>query len=141
MRLVAGCSFLACLVLVNGAFAGTRTVRIFDPARQVKTALTLADLVPSTARVVRDPSSGSASLEFSFTSSGRIKFCTLTRGLVLRGTRVGVPQQMAFAVDGRTYARPTIDFKLFPHGLCGTHGLQVYLKASLAQRLARVIRG
>jgi hypothetical protein len=48
---------------------------------------------------------------------------------------------MAFAVDGRTYARPTIDFKLFPHGMCGTHGLQVYLRASIAQRLARIIRG
>lgn len=139
MRLIAALLILSCLVLVESAFAGTRQVRVFDPARQVKTALTLGDFVPSSAAWVSE--NGSSALSVTFTPTGRKKFCILTRALAQRGVRVGVPQRLAFAVDGRTYADPTVNFKLFPHGLCGSPGLQVYLRASLAQRLAQLIRG
>jgi hypothetical protein len=140
VRLSVGLSVLACLVFAGGAFAGTRDVRIFDPSGLVKTSLTLADLVPSSARAWRSPS-GSTALMVTFTSGGRKKFCALTRGLAERGARVGVPQRMEFEIGGHTYAEPTIDFKLFPRGLCGSPGLEISLSLPVAQRLARVIRG
>jgi len=137
---VVGLSVLACFVLANGAFAGRREVRIFDPSGHVRTSLTLADLVASSAKTWRAPDR-STSLLVAFTPAGRAKFCALTRDLAQRGARVGVPQRSAFAVDGHIYAEPKIDFKAYPHGLCGVPGLEISLRASLAERLAHIIRG
>ncbi len=80
-------------------------------------------------------------LSFRLTTNGARKFHSLTRALARRGARLRRPQRFAFAVNGRVYSRPFVDYRAFPNGLDGRTGIQVEgMTLATAQRLAREIR-
>jgi hypothetical protein len=115
-------------------------LRIFDPSRLVKTEVTNDDVVRSSVRAVRQPA-GSASLVGDFTKAGATKFCSLTHALARRGSRLRRVQHFAFEVAGRIYTRPSVDYRAFPNGLCGSPGFQVDgMRLAAARSLARLIR-
>lgn len=117
------------------------TLRIFDPTGAIKVQVTSAEVALSTVRAVSTPT-GEAALVGKFTARGRVKFCTLTRGVAKRGTRLHHDQHIAFAVAGHVIGRPTIQSRLFPNGLCGSPSFEVAgLKLAEARRLSRAIRG
>jgi hypothetical protein len=139
---------LLLLVMAVAAFSSTAVasptqfrLRIFDPSGLVKTQVTNDDAVRSSVRAVRQPA-GSAMLVGNFTKAGATKFCSLTRALARRGSRLRSPQHFAFEVAGRIYTRPWIDYRAFPNGLCGSPGFQVGgMRLSVARSLVRLIRG
>jgi hypothetical protein len=48
---------------------------------------------------------------------------------------------LGFAINGRAYGQPLVDYRLFPDGLDGRSGIEVVgLTLATAQRLAREIR-
>ena len=116
------------------------SLRIFDPSGIAKTQVTSVDVIRLSVRAVRK-AGGSADLVGDFTKTGRAKFCALTRALARRGARVGVAQPLAIEVAGHVYARPRVDFKAFPTGLCGSPSFEWLMDLTLARRLAHVIRG
>jgi hypothetical protein len=113
-------------------------MRFFDPTGIETTQLTKADVVRSSIRGV--PESGHAALVGAFTKTGAAKFCALTRQLARRGSRLHQTQYLAFEVAGRIYAKPAIDYKLFPNGVCGSPGFEVVMPLNVARRLALLIR-
>ncbi len=116
-------------------------LRISDLAGRVKAEVTNAGVVRSSVRAVRQ-AGGAAAVVGVFTKDGASKFCSLTRGLARRGARVHRPQHFAIAVGGRVYARPWVDYRAFPNGLCGSPGFEWGgMQLPVARRLARLIRG
>jgi hypothetical protein len=115
-------------------------LRIYDPTGRAKEEVTIADVVPSSARASRQPD-GSAALSFSFTREGASKFHRLTRSLARRGAEVHRPQRVAIEINGRRHTN-VVDYRAFPNGLDGSAGVQLaMLRLPDAQRLAADIRG
>jgi hypothetical protein len=116
-------------------------ISIYDPTHHVKVELTSDDFVPSSARAEPQPG-GSASLYVGFTSEGAAKFCRLTRDLARRGARLHREQHFAFAAGLAIYARPRVDHRANPEGICGAPGVEVSgMRPALARVVALGIRG
>ena len=131
------------VVAASDALAsGTQfTLRVYDPTGLVKTEVTSADVVRSSFRAVLQPG-GSAAVVGTLTRAGDSKFCSLTRALARRGARLRRPQHFAFEVAGRVYARPWVDYKAFPNGVCGSPAFEVVgMRLAVARTLVRLIRG
>ncbi len=136
-------SVMAVTSLASAAVASPTQfrLRIFDPSGLVKTQVTNDDVVRSSVRAIRQPA-GSALLVGNFTKAGATKFCSLTRALARRGSRLRSPQHFAFEVAGRIYTRPWVDYRAVPNGLCGSPGFEVGpMHLTVALSLARLIRG
>lgn len=117
------------------------SLRIYDPKRLIHLHLTLADFVRSATRA-DFASFGQPQVRLTLTRGGETAFCRLTRELALRGARLRVRQNQAIAFDGRVVSRPYIDYRKFPHGLCGARGITILTKnVATARRVARAIRG
>jgi hypothetical protein len=118
-------------------------LRIYDPTGQVKTELTISDIVRSSA--VADRSVGGVpALIFALTKSGQAKFHVLTRALARRGARLHKHQVFAIAIDGHVYSTPFIDYKVFPGGFpaAGSPDMEMNLSSfALAKKLAFELRG
>ena len=130
------------LCIVPAACGGSQSpveLRMYDPAGQVRSEVTLADVVRSSARATL--ARGVApSLDFRLTNRGILRCDSLTRALARRGARLGLNQAVALEINGRVYARPTVDYRLYPDGLDCSSGIEVALKLKTAQRLASEIR-
>ena len=119
----------------------TFQLRIYDAANMAKVRLTVADVVRSSARVESGETAGSGFLYFRLTRDGVLKFRRLTHELARRGSRVHRSQRVAIEINDRVYARPMVDYRVFPDGLDASQGLQIGgLKLSVANRLADEIR-
>jgi hypothetical protein len=128
---------------IGTASAHPSTVRIFDPAGEIKAQLTTPDVIRRSVKAGRLPgdAKGFGSLTLTFTSRGERSFCALTKALAKRSKLAGVPEEMAFAVNGRVYKRPSVDFRASPGGFCtGPPIIEFDMPLQLAQRLARIIR-
>ena len=118
-----------------GKVAGLHIYAIGD-----KTApqITSADLVRSS--VISRVLYGHPELDFRLTNRGAAKFHRLTVLLAQRGARLHRLQRFAFAVDGRVYFRPSIDYRRTPKGLPGA-ALQFQTSSlASARRLAAALR-
>ena len=122
--------------------AGSKaSLRIYDPKRLIHLQLTLADFVRSATRA-DFASFGQPEVSLTLTRGGETTFCRLTHGLAVRGARLHVMQNQAIAFDGRVVSRPYIDYRKFPHGLCGAHNITILTQnRATARRIARAIRG
>jgi hypothetical protein len=68
-------------------------------------------------------------------------FDELTRLVAERGVREHRNQHFAVAFDGHVYARPYLDYRLYPKGLRGDSGLELAnLPSSVAQKVVSEIR-
>lgn len=115
-------------------------LRIYDTLGQAETEVTASDVLPGSVRVQR-LSGTSAGLFFRFTSEGKASFHRLTRTVARRGARLGRLQRIAIEINGTVYARPSIDYRLFPDGDGGERGLEIAgLDPSTARRLADQMR-
>jgi hypothetical protein len=134
-------SILAAAVLAPAACgAATRfTLSIYDPSGEATTRLTMTDVVRSSARAA-SVEGRSAALYVRLTRVGAQKFHTLTRDLARRGARLHRPQVFVFQINSHVYARPVIDYRVYPNGIEGD-GLQIDgLRLATARRLASQIR-
>jgi len=112
-------------------------IRIFDPAGRIHKDVRSKDVSSATVISV----SGQSGVALVLTRSGAKGFHELTRRLAERGARLHRNTHFAFAVDGRVYATPYVDYRLYPQGLDGSSGIEVAnLPASVAQEVAREIR-
>jgi hypothetical protein len=119
----------------------TFQLRIFDAANKADVQVTAADVVRQSARTEAGETAGSRLLYFRLTRSGTVKFSRLTRTLAHRGRRVHRSQRFTVEINHRVYARPMVDYRVFPEGLDASQGLQIAgLRQSVANRLAREIR-
>lgn len=131
----------ALTLLVTTACGAERDLQllIYDPTGHTDTRLDASDVVRSTARAVRTPD-GSWALSFELTDTGAAKFQKLTRQLAQRGADLRAQQAFAVKIDDRVYARPTVDYRVFPAGLDGSSRLEITgLKRDVALRLAERI--
>jgi hypothetical protein len=118
----------------------TAGLYIYDARRLNSVVVTPRDVVRTSIHVARD--SGRPALAGQFTRFGASKFCRLTRALAQRGRRLHRPQHLVMQVNGAVYARPYVDYRAFPSGLCGTPGFEVVgTDPALAAELARKLRG
>jgi hypothetical protein len=114
--------------------------RIYDPSGSSKIEIGGIDIHRSTARVVRLV--GSAAVNLDLTQAGELKPCRLTRAVAQRGARFHRQQEIAIAIDGHVYARPRIDYRTSPRGLCGSPAIEFAGQdLHTAQKLVRLIRG
>ena len=123
------------------AFGETTSVRLrlYDPSGRTRAEVGIRDVERASARAVRLPD-GTA-LSFRLTSTGAAKCHRLTLSLAKRGARLHHFQRFAFAINGRVYARPFVDYRLFPEGLDCTTGLEFHgLRVADARRLVVLIR-
>ena len=120
----------------------TEVLRIYDPTGQVKTELTISDIVRSSALADRSIG-GVPALVFALTKSGQGKLHVLTRGLARRGARLHRNQVFAIAIDGHVYSTPFIDYKVEPDGIpAGGSGMEMNVSSfALAKKLAFELRG
>ena len=117
------------------------TLRIYDPTGQVKTELTISDIVRSSAMADRSVG-GVPALIFTLTKSGQAKFHVLTRALARRGARLHRNQVFAIAIDGHVYATPFIDYKVEPDGIPAGPAMEMNVSSfALAKKLAFELRG
>lgn len=115
-------------------------LRIYDANGRVGPRLTAADIIRSSARY-RRTSAKSAALFLRFKNTGASKFHILTRELAHRGARLQQVQRFVFEVNHRVYARPFVDYRLFPNGLDGKFGIEVNgLALVTARHLVAAIR-
>jgi hypothetical protein len=113
---------------------------IYDARRLNSVVVTPSDVVRSSIHVARG--SGHPALAGQFTRIGASKFCRLTLALAQRGRRLHRPQHFVVQVNGAVYARPYLDYRAFPSGLCGTPGFEVVgTDPALVAKLARKLRG
>jgi hypothetical protein len=120
---------------------GMVTLRIYDPAGHIHTRVTLAGIARRETHVTHLGNLPTGTLGIVFTKAGRRGFCKLTRALAHRGARLhNHHESSAFAVNGHIYARPYIDYRVAPNGLCGVPALSVSMKLATARRLARLLR-
>jgi len=132
------------LVSVAGlasACGGSRLeMRIYDPSGNAKPEVATPDFIRRSARAIRF--SGQSMLSLRLTDTGAKKFKNLTRILARRGARLHRMQAIAFEVDGHTYARAAIDYRLSPNGFDGSSGIEFSaVPPKVARRLAKKIRG
>jgi hypothetical protein len=132
------------LVVVFGLAACGSTahpgLRIFDPSGRATPVVTTADVLAASPRVLRRPN-GSAVLFLRLTRAGALRFQALTRALSRRGARIERPQPFALEVGGKVYARPLVDYRIFPGGMDATAGLQIAgLRLDTARKLVAAIR-
>ena len=117
------------------------TLRIYDPTGHSHAQVTLAGIVRSQTHVTHIGDLPTGTLGIVFTKAGRTDFCKLTRALARRGARLHDHHELsAFSVNGRIYARPYIDYRVYPNGLCGVPSLSVQLKLATARHLARLLK-
>lgn len=113
---------------------------IYDARRLNSVVVTPSDVVRSSIHVARD--SGHPALAGQFTRTGASKFCRLTRALAQRGRRLRRLQHFIVQVNGAVFARPYVDYRAFPSGLCGAPGFEVVgTDPALFAKLARKLRG
>jgi hypothetical protein len=117
-------------------------LEIYDAKRTIGgVRLTLRDVVRSSARAQPGETAMSGLLYLRFKRAGIRKFQSLTRSLAERGKRNHRLQSFAVEIDHHVYARPVVDYRVFPMGLDASQGLQISdLEMSVALRLAREIR-
>jgi hypothetical protein len=116
-------------------------LRIYDPTRQVKTELTISDVVRSSVLADRTVG-GVPALAFTLTKAGAAKFHVLTRALARRGARLHRNQVFAIAIDGHVYATPFIDYKVDPDGIPAGPDMEMNVSSyALAKKLAFELRG
>jgi hypothetical protein len=128
------------VVLKKKQSASPYELRVYDPSGRERTAVTGADVVHSSVRVVGQ-AGRTAALFFDLTKTGAARFHVLTRALARRGARLHRPQHFAVEVGGRIYVRPWVDYRLFPDGLPGDSGIEMGgMPLVTARRLARLIR-
>jgi hypothetical protein len=134
---------LCALVVAAAASAqsgGRVTLRIYDPTGHSHTQVTLAGIVRRQTHVTHVGNLPTGTLGIVFTKAGRTDFCKLTRALARRGARHHNHHELsAFEVNGHIYARPSIDYRVAPNGLC-VPALAVQLKLATTRRLARLLR-
>jgi hypothetical protein len=128
------------VVMKKNRSARRYELRIYDPAGRVAAAITGAEVVRSSVRVVRE-SGGRFGLFVGLTKNGASAFCSLTRALARRGARLHSRQRFAVALGSHVYARPWVDYRAFPNGLCSTPGIEwAGMPLPVARRLAARIR-
>jgi hypothetical protein len=127
------------MIALVAAVAVAGGLRIYDPAQLVRATVTSADV--SYAHADTSPQTGQALVELGLTARGVHSFCTLTRALAVRGARRHSFQHLAVAVDGHVYARPFIDYRANPRGLCGSPAFEIAVATpALAHELAAEIK-
>jgi preprotein translocase subunit SecD len=115
-------------------------VRIYDTSGRAEVEVRTADVLRRSARA-QNVSGGSADVYFGLTTEGQAKFRRLTRTVARRGTRLHRLQRIAIEMDGKVYARPSIDYKIYPTGFDGSTGLLLAsLKLATAERLVYQMR-
>jgi hypothetical protein len=120
--------------------ASASGLRIYDPTGRAGAEVTATDVIRSSVRTGPE-SRGTAYLYFALTRRGRQRFRSLTRALARRGTRLDHFQHFAFAVSGRIYGRPFIDYRAFPDGLDGQPGIELPgIRPKVAKRVAAQLR-
>jgi hypothetical protein len=125
----------------DSAHARPFELSIFDPANAMNARLTINDVVRSSARAEAGETAEAGLLYFRLTRTGLRKFRQLTRELAKRGKRLHRLQSFAIEVNHQVYARPRVDYKVFPDGLDASQGIEINgLQLSLARRLASGIR-
>jgi preprotein translocase subunit SecD len=121
----------------GGRHAG---VRIYDSSGRVKAVVSGNDFVPSSARALK--LGGSWAVTVSLTREGRAHFLALTSALAHRSHRLGHPQHMAIALDGKVESTPYIDYRNMPRGSDGREGLEfANFDRADAEQLEKAIRG
>jgi hypothetical protein len=114
---------------------------IYDADRAVRVHVTMEDVVRSSARAEPGETAMSGLLYFRLKREGILKLGRLTRALADRGKRTHRMQRFAVEIDHHVYARPAVDYRVYPMGLNASQGLQVSgLTFSAATRIAREIR-
>lgn len=120
----------------------TLELRIYDGSDAGTPPLTAADIIRSSARTEPGDTAESSLLSFRLSRRGVRRFHDLTRRLARRGRRTHHPQRFVLEINHKVYARPSVDYRVFPDGLDASQGLQVAgLRQSIARRLAAEIRG
>lgn len=114
---------------------------MYDPRRLIHTQLTLSDFVRSATRASIS-AFGQPEVKLTLTHAGEAALCLLTRGLARRGAQLHHQQQQATAFDGRVISRPYVDYRRYPHGICGaSHQTILTSNARTARRIAQALRG
>jgi hypothetical protein len=115
-------------------------VRIYDTSGRTQVEVQTPDVLRRSARA-QNVSGGSADVYFRLTREGEAKFRHLTRTVARRGARLHRLQRIAFEINGKVYARPSIDYKFYPNGFDGSTGLLLAgLKLATAERLVYQMR-
>ena len=144
-RSAASPTFAAAVLVFIGASTGCGGearggLRIYDPSTPDAPGVTSAEIVRSSVHAQRGLQ-GSGVLRFRFTRRGARNFRLLTLAVARKGSEKGRPQRIAFEVDDRIYARPFVDYRIYPRGLDGSPGIEITLGSfAMAQRLAKRIR-
>jgi hypothetical protein len=114
---------------------------MYDATKRSKLRLTIADVVRSSAHAERWETAGSGVLYFRLTKHGVLVFQHLTQELARRGKALNRRLHVTLEINHHVYARPMVDYQVFPQGLDASQGLQIGgLTLSMARRLAEEIR-
>jgi len=116
-------------------------LRIFDATNKSRIRVTMSDVIRSSARAESGETAESGLLYFRLTRAGVLKFRRLTHELAKRGKRIHRVQAFTLKINNRVYARPTVDYNVFPSGLDASQGLEISgLTFGVTRRLANQIR-
>jgi len=130
---------LATLVGASTAAASPTGLRIYAIGDKSAPVLTGADIVRSSVTV--GTSGGHPAVALKFTKAGGLKFHQLTLSLARLGARTHRVEYFAFAVNGKVYFRPALDYRKTPEGLSSAPlAIQLPTMAT-ARRFAALIRG
>jgi preprotein translocase subunit SecD len=133
-------AILAALVGASTAPAATPTgLRIYAIGDKSAPVLTGADIIRSSVTV--GTSRGHPAVALKFTKTGGLKFHQLTLSLARLGARTHRVEYFAFAVNGKVYFRPALDYRKTPAGLSSAPlAIQLPTMAT-ARKFAALIRG
>ena len=109
----------------GGSGQGHSGLRIYDPAGLIKAQVRSGDVYRSSVLTSSEPG-GTAVVYFGLKPAGDRRFLRLTRELAHRGARTHRVQQFAFAADGHVYARPRVDYHVFPDGYSASTGTDIH---------------
>jgi SecD/SecF fusion protein len=94
--------------------------------------MTGKDLRFSGTTLAIDPDTRGPAVRLFFTAAGATKFHRLTAAAARRGRARGSPEHLALVLDGEIEELPSVDYRLYPHGI-GGDGTEITNFGSLSQ--------